>query len=68
MSVKGKKAKTQRGGARPGAGAKPLDDEAGTMVDRIPSIRCSEAQRVKYDALGGPRWFRSKIDMAKVKA
>jgi len=63
MATKTKK--PQRGGARVGAGAKPLDDEMGTMVDRIPSIRCNTTQRAKYDAAGGPTWLRKQLDKLK---
>jgi hypothetical protein len=67
MSTKTKKnAKPLRGGARAGAGAKPLDPEAGTMTARIPAVRCTDTQAEKYAALGGPTWLRKKLDAAKV--
>jgi hypothetical protein len=53
----------QHGGARPGAGRKPLAEGQETQ---IVSIRLTKAQRDKLDALGGAAWLRERIDRARL--
>lgn len=51
------------GGAREGAGRKPLVEGVGSVV--IP-IRATPEQRAKFHALGGAEWFRRTLNRAKV--
>lgn len=53
----------QHGGARPGAGRKPLAEGQETQ---IVSVRLTSAQREKLDALGGAAWIRERIDRARL--
>lgn len=53
---------TKRGGAREGAGRKPLDPEGVTVPV---TIRMTGRQRDKLARLGGPKWVRERIDRAK---
>lgn len=50
------------GGARPGAGRKPL--VAGSPAVPV-MIKMTEEQKAKLKRLGGPPWVRDKIDKAK---
>jgi hypothetical protein len=51
------------GGARPGAGRKPLQ----TGVATLPvMIKMTEPQKEKLQRLGGAPWVRDKIDRAKL--
>jgi hypothetical protein len=50
-----------KGGARPGAGRKPLGEEPSVVVQ----IRMRPAQRDKLKRLGGAPWLRERIDKAK---
>lgn len=53
---------TKRGGAREGAGRKPLDPEGATVPV---TIRMTGDQRDKLARLGGAKWVRERIDRAK---
>jgi len=56
------KPQPKRGGARQGAGKKPLPEgEAMTPV----SIYMKPGQREKLQRLGGAPWIRDRIDKAK---
>lgn len=50
-----------RGGTRPGAGRKPIGEEAMVPV----TLKMLPAQRDKLQRLGGAAWVRKKIDRAK---
>jgi hypothetical protein len=52
----------RRGGARPGAGRKPIAE--GERL-RPTTVTLTEAQREKLKRLGGSPWVRKKIDGAK---
>jgi hypothetical protein len=49
------------GGARDGAGRKPINDSEETVVM---GIRMTIGQREKLDRLGGSSWVRRQIDSA----
>lgn len=51
------------GGARPGSGKKPK--VAGAPATSPITIKLTEAQKEKYQRLGGAPWVRDKIDKAK---
>lgn len=53
----------QHGGARPGAGRKPLAPGEQTTIY---TVRLTEAQRTKLEALGGGAWLRERIDRARL--
>ncbi len=53
----------QLGGARPGAGRKPLAPGEQTITY---TVRLTEAQRTKLEALGGGAWLRERIDRARL--
>ncbi len=53
----------QHGGARPGAGRKPLAEGQETETY---TLRITQAQREKLDALGGAAWLRERIDRARL--
>lgn len=53
---------TGRGGAGRGQGRKPKAPEE---VLHVVSVRLSQAQRDKVDALGGLPWIREKVDKTK---
>ena len=50
------------GGARPGAGRRPLQEGAETVVV---STKMTAAQRDKLARLGGAPWIRERIDKAR---
>jgi hypothetical protein len=55
-------AKSKHGGARKGAGRKPLEPG----VKTVPVVvRVTELQKAKLTRLGGPRWIRARIDAAR---
>lgn len=58
-----KTAKPTHGGARIGAGRKPLVAGEGTVTY---AVRLTEAQRDKLEALGGAAWLRKRIDLARL--
>lgn len=51
--------KVKRGGARPGAGRKALDDD-GTIVI---TARLTGKQKAAYDMAGGVQWLRGQLDL-----
>jgi hypothetical protein len=53
----------QLGGARPGAGRKPLAAGEETVTY---TVRLTVAQRDKLEALGGAAWLRKRIDLARL--
>lgn len=54
--------KSGHGGARTGAGRKPLNP--GEPLKPV-AVRLTGAQREKLKRLGGSPWVRNKIDQAK---
>lgn len=58
-------AKVKRGGARPGAGAKPKNADGAAMV--VMAVRVTPSQKAKFDQLGAD-WLRARIDAATVRA
>lgn len=58
-----KTTKPTHGGARAGAGRKPLAEGQETT---IVSIRLTLTQRTKLEALGGGAWLRERIDRARL--
>lgn len=52
------------GGAREGAGRKPLDENSPTV--KVP-VRISDAERTKLARLGGSAWARECIDATPLK-
>jgi hypothetical protein len=50
-----------KGGTRPGAGRKPIGDEAMVPV----TVKMLPVQRDKLRRLGGSEWVRHQIDRAK---
>ena len=52
-----------RGGARPGAGRKPLSPHGESL--RV-EVSLTPEQAAKLAALGGQDWVRARIDRAKV--
>lgn len=50
------------GGARPGAGRKPIAEGETSVI--VP-IRMTPAQKEKFQRLGGATWVRERIDRAK---
>jgi len=57
-------AKSTHGGAREGSGRKPLRAGVQTIVV---TIRATPEQRDKFNALGGPEWFRRAVERAKLR-
>lgn len=57
-----KKTITKQGGARTGAGRKPLGESESVMY----SMRVTPEQRAKIDAIGGAPRLRKFIDLAKL--
>lgn len=47
---------------KPGRPALPPEQRRGAT---IPPVRCSLAQREKFDRLGGAEWLRKAIDRAR---
>lgn len=52
-----------RGGAREGAGRKPIAEGVESIVIQI---RATPEQRAKFQALGGADWFRRAVTRAKL--
>lgn len=50
--------KSNRGGKRAGAGAKP---EGETARDKVITIRATQEEKATYEGLGGPNWFRRML-------
>lgn len=57
-----KRDKKQHGGAREGAGRKPLSDNEPSVVV---NLKMTAGQRDKLRGLGGAPWVRERIDRAK---
>lgn len=53
------------GGAREGAGRKPISD---APMGAVMHVRLSPEQKTKVDILGGGAWVRWAIDKAKLPA
>jgi len=51
-----------KGGARPGAGMKPI---YGVAMGHTVSIALTQAQKEKLKRLGGNAWLRARIDAAR---